>query len=207
VRFRYNIETFQSVAGIEWSSRADSPPRPRPGRARYPDVPPPPLHLIPADVEVVRIGSAPNDEQLAGASVLYIWDHRFADLAPLVRRTDELRWVHAASVGVNRLYLPRTGLGPRSPTRAVVFDTSISEWVLTAVLAHIKGLGDTWALQRESTWQYRTTGRLAGTRAAVGALARSAGPSPTASPASTSTSLLSVAPRTSIRIRDDTKLG
>jgi phosphoglycerate dehydrogenase-like enzyme len=28
-------------------------------------------------------------------------------------------------------------------------------------------LGDTWALQREGSWQYRTTGRLAGTRAAV----------------------------------------
>ena len=48
-----------------------------------------------------------------------------------------------------------------------MFDTSITEWVLAAVLAHVKGLGDTWALQRESTWQYRTTGRLAGTRAAV----------------------------------------
>ncbi|MDT7756520.1 MAG: hypothetical protein QOH27_2418 [Mycobacterium sp.] len=53
-----------------------------------PDGPPPPLHLIPGDVEVVQIDSAPSDEQLAGASVLYIWDHRFADLAPILRRTD-----------------------------------------------------------------------------------------------------------------------
>jgi phosphoglycerate dehydrogenase-like enzyme len=131
-----------------------------------PDVPPPPLHLIPADVEVVQIDSAPSDEQLAGASVLYIWDHRFADLAPLLRRTDELRWVHAASVGVNRLICPELDSATLTNSRGV-FDTSISEWVLTAVLAHVKGLGDTWALQRERTWQYRTTGRLAGTRAAV----------------------------------------
>jgi phosphoglycerate dehydrogenase-like enzyme len=131
-----------------------------------PDVPPPPLHLIPDDVEVVQIGSAPTDEQLAGASVLYIWDHRFADLAPLLRRTDELRWVHAASVGVNRLICPE--LAPVTLTNSRgVFDTSIAEWVLAAVLAHVKGLGDTWTSQRASTWGYRATGRLAGTRAAV----------------------------------------
>ncbi|MDT5064447.1 MAG: hypothetical protein QOK02_602 [Mycobacterium sp.] len=131
-----------------------------------PDVAAPPVHLIPNDVEVVQVGSAPTDEELAGASVLYIWDHRFADLAPLLRRTDELRWVHAASVGVNRLICPELASTTLTNSRGV-FDTSIAEWVLAAVLAHVKGLSATWALQRERTWGYRTTGRLAGTRAAV----------------------------------------
>jgi phosphoglycerate dehydrogenase-like enzyme len=130
------------------------------------DVPPPPLHLIPSDVEVVPVDSVPTDAELAGAPVLYIWDHRFADLGPLLRRTDELRWVHAASVGVNRLICPELRAVTLTNSRGV-FDTSIAEWVLAAVLAHVKGLGDSWALQRENTWQYRTTGRLAGTRAAV----------------------------------------
>jgi phosphoglycerate dehydrogenase-like enzyme len=131
-----------------------------------PDAPPPPLHLIPGDVDVVQIDSAPSDEQLAGASVLYIWDHRFADLAPLLRRTDELRWVHAASVGVNRLICPELDSIVLTNSRGV-FDVSISEWVLAVLLAHVKGLADTWALQQKSTWQYRATGRLAGARAAV----------------------------------------
>jgi phosphoglycerate dehydrogenase-like enzyme len=131
-----------------------------------PDMAPPPLHLIPGDVEVVAVDSTPTDEELAGASVLYIWDHRFAELAPLLRRTDELRWVHAASVGVNRLICPELGSVTLTNSRGV-FDTSIAEWVLAAVLAHVKGLGATWARQREGTWEYRTTGRLAGTRAAV----------------------------------------
>jgi phosphoglycerate dehydrogenase-like enzyme len=131
-----------------------------------PDLSPPPLHLIPSDVEVVPVGSVPTDAELAGAPVLYIWDHRFADLGPLLRRTDELRWVHAASVGVNRLICPELAAVTLTNSRGV-FDTSIAEWVLAAVLAHVKGLGDSWALQREHTWQYRTTGRLAGTRAAV----------------------------------------
>jgi phosphoglycerate dehydrogenase-like enzyme len=131
-----------------------------------PELSPPPLHLIPSHVEVVPVGSVPPDEDLAGASVLYIWDHRFADLAPILRRTDELRWVHAASVGVNRLICSELEAVTLTNSRGV-FDTSIAEWVLAAVLAHVKGLGDSWALQRQHTWQYRTTGRLAGTRAAV----------------------------------------
>jgi phosphoglycerate dehydrogenase-like enzyme len=144
-----------------------------PGRPRVlvlaepdPDLPPAPLHLIPDDVDVVPIDSSPTDEQLSGAAVLYIWDHRFADPAPLLRRTDELRWVHAASVGVNRLICPELASVTLTNSRSV-FDASIAEWVLAAVLAHVKGIGDSWALQRESTWKYRLTGRLAGTRAAV----------------------------------------
>jgi hypothetical protein len=50
-----------------------------------PDVLPPPLHLIPGDVEAVQIGSNPTDDDLAGASALYIWDHRFSGLDPLLR--------------------------------------------------------------------------------------------------------------------------
>jgi phosphoglycerate dehydrogenase-like enzyme len=48
-----------------------------------------------------------------------------------------------------------------------VFDIPIAEWVIGAVLSHVKGLDTSLALQREHRWQYRTTGRLAGTRAAV----------------------------------------
>ncbi|MCV7229407.1 D-2-hydroxyacid dehydrogenase [Mycolicibacterium komossense] len=134
-----------------------------------PELPPPPLNLLPDDIDVVEINSAPSDDQLAGASVLYVWDHRFADLGALLRRTDQLRWVQGASVGVNRLICPELADRPEvtlTNSRGV-FDTAIAEWVLAAVLAHVKGLNDTWALQRQGRWQYRTTGRLAGTRAAV----------------------------------------
>ena len=131
-----------------------------------PELPPPPLDLVPPDVDLVQVGPVPSAEQLAGASVLYIWDHRFADLAPVLRRTTELQWVHAASVGVNRLICPELSGLTLTNSRGV-FDTSISEWVLAAALAHVKGLRETWRLQTDGTWRYRTTGRLAGTRAAV----------------------------------------
>ena len=61
----------------------------------------------------------PTDEQLAGAQVLYLWDHRFAELGALLRRAHEVRWVHAASVGVNRLLCPEGAGCYASPTPAV----------------------------------------------------------------------------------------
>lgn len=130
------------------------------------DLPPAPLHLIPDDVEVVAIDSSPTDRQLAGAEVLYVWDHRFSGLSPLLRRTDRLRWVHAASVGVDRLTCPELASVTLTNSRGV-FDTAIAEWVLAVALAHVKGLPDTWARQRAGTWSHRITGRLAGQRAAV----------------------------------------
>jgi phosphoglycerate dehydrogenase-like enzyme len=146
----------------------DVPTRPRVLVLAEPDpqVARPPLHLIADDVEVIEIDAAPTDEQLAAASVLYIWDHRFAGLAALLRRAPDLRWVHAASVGVNHLICPELGAVSLTNSRGV-FDISISEWVVAAVLAHVKGLPDSWALQRQGRWQPRTTQRLAGKKAAV----------------------------------------
>ncbi|MCX2928672.1 D-2-hydroxyacid dehydrogenase [Mycobacterium sp. CVI_P3] len=131
-----------------------------------PELPPPPLELIPADVEVVAVGATPTDEQLAAAQVVYIWDHRFADLGSLLRRAPKVRWVHAASVGVNRLLCPEIHDVVLTNSRGV-FDIPIAEWVMAAVLSHTKGFTESWALQREHRWRHRMTGRLAGTRAAV----------------------------------------
>lgn len=144
------------------------PSRPRVLVVTEPDpvLPPPPLELIPDDVDVVEVGVSPTDEQLAGAQVLYVWDHRFADLGALLRRTRELRWVQAASVGVNKLLCPELATVTLTNSPGV-FDVPIAEWVVGAVLSHVKGFAQGWALQREHRWQYRTTGRLAGTRAAV----------------------------------------
>ncbi|STZ24600.1 phosphoglycerate dehydrogenase-like oxidoreductase [Mycolicibacterium aichiense] len=133
-----------------------------------PELPAPPLSLIPPDVDVVEVRGTPTGDQLAGAEVLYVWDHRFTDLAPVLRSADRLRWVHAASVGVNRLICPELVSRQVTLTNSRgVFDVPIAEWVLAAVLSFVKGFPHTLALQREHTWLYRTTGRLAGKRAAV----------------------------------------
>ena len=112
------------------------------------------------------VGGTPTDDQLAGTQALFIWDHRFSELGPLLRRARDVRWVHAASVGVNRLLCPEVRRVTLTNSRGV-FDVPIAEWVIGAVLGHVKGLADTWSRQREHRWEYRTTGRLAGRRAAV----------------------------------------
>ena len=131
-----------------------------------PDLPAAPAELFPDDVDVLAVGSVPTAAQLAETEILYVWDHRFADLAPVLRRTDELRWVHCASVGVNRLICPELESVTLTNSRGV-FNVAIAEWVLAAALAHVKGLADTWSLQAGATWRHRMTGRLAGMRAAV----------------------------------------
>jgi phosphoglycerate dehydrogenase-like enzyme len=127
-----------------------------------PDVGRPPWELLEIAIEVVAAdGSAcPTSE------ILYVWDHRLADLGALLRAAPQVRWVHANSVGVDRLLCPE--LQGRTLTNARgIFDTSITEWVLAAVLAHVKGLADTWEQQRRGVWEHRVTGRLAGRSAAV----------------------------------------
>jgi phosphoglycerate dehydrogenase-like enzyme len=131
-----------------------------------PDMAPAPLHLIGDQVDVIAIDSAATEQELSGAKVLYIWDHRFSELGSLLRQAPELRWVHAASVGVNRLICDELRGVTLTNSRGV-FDAAIAEWVLAAVLSHVKGLSTTWELQRQTRWQHRITGRLAGRRAAV----------------------------------------
>jgi phosphoglycerate dehydrogenase-like enzyme len=127
-----------------------------------PDVAPPPWELLDTAVEVVRAdGSA-----CPAGEILYVWDHRLADLGGLLRAAPQVRWVHANSVGVDRLLCPE--LRGRTLTNARgVFDTAITEWVIAAVLAHVKGLAETWEQQRRGVWEHRVTGRLAGRSAAV----------------------------------------
>jgi phosphoglycerate dehydrogenase-like enzyme len=131
-----------------------------------PDASPPPLHLVDVDVELLCVGPEPTDDELAGAEAVCVWDFRFGALGPLLARADAVRWVHAASVGVNRLLCPELDGVTLTNSRGV-FDRAIAEWVVGVVLAHVKGLAETWRHQQSRTWQYRMTGRLAGRRVAV----------------------------------------
>lgn len=127
-----------------------------------PDIGPPPWELLETAVEVVPADGTAS----VAAEVLYVWDHRLADLGALLRAAPQVRWVHANSVGVDRLLCPE--LRGRTLTNARgVFDTAITEWVVAAVLAHVKGLARTWERQRQRVWEHRVTGRLAGRTAAV----------------------------------------
>jgi phosphoglycerate dehydrogenase-like enzyme len=78
---------------------------------------------------------------LPGADVLLVWDFRASTLSQAWPVADALRWVHAASAGVNH--------------------------VLAMALALAKDLPTTLDRQRERRWHHRETERLGGKRALV----------------------------------------
>jgi phosphoglycerate dehydrogenase-like enzyme len=132
-----------------------------------PVVPAPELDSIAARVDIRMLDSAATAADLDGVEALLLWDHRFGGLAPLLS-APSLRWVHACSIGVDKLVTPELAAGDVTLTNSRgVFDTSIAEWVLAAVLRHVKDLGTTQTLQAERSWRPRVVGRLAGTSAAV----------------------------------------
>ncbi len=130
--------------------------------AADPELGPPPWGLLDGPVEVVPAGA----QAPPAAEILYVWDYGLEDLGALLTATPRVRWVHVNSVGVNQLLCEE--LRGKTLTNARgVFDTSVTEWVLAAVLAHVKNLAGTWERQRRGEWEHQVTGRLSGRRAAV----------------------------------------
>jgi phosphoglycerate dehydrogenase-like enzyme len=130
--------------------------------AADPELGPPPWELLDDPAEVVPAGG----QAPPSAEILYVWDYGLEDLGALLTAAPQVRWVHVNSVGVNQLLCEE--LRGKTLTNARgVFDTSVTEWVLASVLAHVKNLAGTWERQRRGEWEHQVTGRLAGRRAAV----------------------------------------
>lgn len=105
---------------------------------------------------------------LPGAEVLFLWDFTSTALAEAWPAADRLRWVHAASAGVDTLLFPALVDSEVVVTNSRgVFEQPIAEYVLGCVLLSAKGLDETLALQRQRVWRHRETVRLAGQRALV----------------------------------------
>lgn len=98
---------------------------------------------------------------LPGADVLFVWDFRSTALATAWQVADSLRWVHAASAGVNHVLTPEVVKSDVVVTNSRgVFDEPMAEYVLGLVLALAKDLPTTLTHQRERRWQHRETERL-----------------------------------------------
>jgi phosphoglycerate dehydrogenase-like enzyme len=105
---------------------------------------------------------------LPGADVLLVWDFRSSALAKAWQGADRLRWVHAASAGVNHVLTPEVVASDVVVTNSRgVFDEPMAEYVLAMALALAKDLPTTLVRQRERRWQHRETERLGGRRALV----------------------------------------
>jgi phosphoglycerate dehydrogenase-like enzyme len=103
-------------------------------------------------------------EALPGAQVLLVWDFG-ARVSPEVA---SLRWVHAASAGVNHVLTPEVVASDVIVTNSRgVFDQPMAEYVLALTLALAKDLPTTLNSQRERRWHHRETERVGGTRVLV----------------------------------------
>jgi phosphoglycerate dehydrogenase-like enzyme len=105
---------------------------------------------------------------LPGADVLLVWDFRSTALASAWPAASSLRWVHAASAGVNHLLTPEVVASEVVVTNSRgVFDEPMAEYVLGLTLALAKDLPTTLSQQRERRWQHRETERLGDRRVLV----------------------------------------
>jgi phosphoglycerate dehydrogenase-like enzyme len=118
-------------------------------------------------------------DALPGADVLMVWDFNSHALAGAWPAADALRWVHAASAGVNHILTDEVAASEVVVTNSRgVFDEPMAEYVLALVLAFAKDLPGTIRLQQERRWRHRESERLAGRRALVagtGPIGRSIG--------------------------------
>jgi phosphoglycerate dehydrogenase-like enzyme len=83
-------------------------------------------------------------------------------------RAKRLRWIHSPSDGVEWLLFPElTDSGVELTNARGVFDDSIAEWVIGAMLAFVTRILDQRDAQTRRDWMTGTTERLAGKRLLV----------------------------------------
>ena len=153
-----------------------------------PQGPPPPKLESVAKVATLRHARSPQElaQALEGAEVLLIWDFRSATLRDAWSHARDLRWIHAASAGVDTILFPELAASRVILTNSRgVFDQAIAEYVLGLVLAFAKGFPATFDFQRHHLWRYRETELVHGQTVlvvgagglgrAIGRLARCAG--------------------------------
>lgn len=135
------------------------------------------LHDGDAPDEMARIAEhaelryATGDElpkALPGTDAMFVWAFRSQAIADAWPHADSLRWIHAASAGVDRLLFPELRDSEVLLTNSRgVFDQPIAEYVLGTVLTFAKDMHTTLRLQDAKQWKHRVTERIAGKTALV----------------------------------------
>lgn len=134
-----------------------------PGRVR-----PASFERLSRDAEVRWTEAEGLAEALRGADALLLWDFFSPALRGAMGAADSLRWVHAASAGVDSLRFPALVEHGAVVTNAHgIFDQAIAEYVLHTVLMFAKHAPESLELQRRHEWERRELEQIRGTRALV----------------------------------------
>lgn len=129
---------------------------------------PPGMAPVEDELDVRYAGADDLRSAVQGAQVLLVWDFLSTAVEDAWPATDQLRWVHVAGAGVDRVLTPSLVRSDVVLTNSRgVFERPIAEYVLGLLLAFAKDLPRTLDLQRARTWQHRQTGMLTGRRAVV----------------------------------------
>ncbi|MBB4935113.1 phosphoglycerate dehydrogenase-like enzyme [Lipingzhangella halophila] len=132
---------------------------------------PPGHETIDADprLQAVRYATADQlSEALPGTQALFVWDLFSEAVTTAWPKADHLRWIHAATAGVDNLMFPGLVDSDVTVTNSRgVFDEPIAEYVLGLVLSFAKDFPRSLDLQRNRLWRHRETERIGGRRALV----------------------------------------
>jgi phosphoglycerate dehydrogenase-like enzyme len=131
--------------------------------------PPPGIERAEPYVELRRAGDLPSLlEAVAEADAIFLWGAEREWLQEAWPRAERLRWIHSPSDGVEWLLFPDLIDSDVEVTNARgVFDDSIAEWVIGAMLAFTARILQQRDAQLRGEWIAGTTERLAGTRLLV----------------------------------------
>lgn len=114
------------------------------------------------------LASEAAEEDLISAEFLLVWDFREGSFERWIGRCPGVKWIQAASAGVNHLLTPAVVDSDITLTNARgVFERPIAEYVLGLLLMHAKGFIGTWNAKQSHQWLYRETMPLWGSNALV----------------------------------------
>jgi phosphoglycerate dehydrogenase-like enzyme len=134
-----------------------------------PDEPPPGIERA---TSIAALAFAPTREQLADdiadADAVFAWRSDGVSLPGAWPKAGSLRWVQAASAGVDWILFPELVESDVILTNARgIFDRAIAEYVTGLMLLFAKGFVGTAELQRQGQWGQRDTEVLTGKRLLV----------------------------------------
>ncbi len=133
------------------------------------DEPPPGIDRA---ASIATLAFAPTPELLAEgvavADAVFAWRSNGVSLPDAWPKVGNLRWVQAASAGVDWILFPELIESEVILTNARgIFDRSIAEYVIGLMLVFAKGFVGTMERQRRKEWAHRETEMLGGKRLLV----------------------------------------
>ena len=135
------------------------------------DEPPPGIHVVESVVDVSYAATVEDlVRELEGTDVLFAWrpNRNGALLPPAWAHAGELKWIQAASAGVDGLLFPELVQSHVVLTNARgVFDAAIAEYVVGLLVLFAKDLVGVLEGQRHREWRHGDTETLEGKRLLV----------------------------------------